>query len=96
LIESNTDEIMRSVLNQDGALLIIAILQQLLAEIVAEGIGHQLNHMLVGLKPDHVDLLRVTVLQLLLQVAASMLILAKGIDLTTELLELHVGEPVHC
>jgi len=95
LVESDTDEIMRGVLDQDSTLLIIAILEQLLAEVVSEGIGHQLDDMLIGLKPDHMNLLRVTVLELLLQVAASMLILAESIDFTTELLKLHVGEPVH-
>jgi len=95
LVESDTDEIMRGILDQDSTLLIIAILEQLLAEVVSEGIGHQLDDMLIGLKPDHMNLLRVTVLELLLQVAASMLILAESIDLTTELLKLHVGEPVH-
>ena len=95
LVESNADQIMRGILNQDSALLIIAILQQLLAEVVAEGVGHQLNNMLISLKPDHMDLLRIAILELLLEIAASMLILAEGIDLTTELFKLHVCEAVH-
>jgi hypothetical protein len=66
LVECNTDKIMRGILNENGALLIIAVLQQLLAEVVAEGIGHQLNDMLIGLKPNHMDLLRVAILKLLL------------------------------
>jgi hypothetical protein len=51
--------------------------------------------MLIGLQPDHVDLFRLALLKLLLQVSASMLILAEGIYLATELLKLHVRKSVH-
>jgi hypothetical protein len=96
LVESNANKVMRGVLNENSALLVVTVLKKLLAEVVAKWIGHQLNDMLVGLKPYHMNLLRVPLLKLLLQVPTSMLILAKGIDFTTKLLELHVGKSVHC
>jgi hypothetical protein len=96
LVERNPNKIMRGVFDQNSAFLIVAVLQQLLAEVVAKWIGHQLHNMLIGLKPNHVHLLRVAILKLLLKVTATVLILTKSIDLTTKLLELHVGKSVHC
>jgi hypothetical protein len=95
LVQCNTNHILRSVLNENGALLLIAILQQLLAEVVTERIGHQLSDMLVGLQPDHVDLLWNAILKLFLEVAATMLILAERIDLTSNILEREIMEAAH-
>lgn len=95
LVKSNANEILGGIFDENSALFIVAELEELLAEIVPEGIGHQLDDMLVGFKPDHVDLLRIALLQLLLKVSAAVLILAKSIDLTTKLLKRHVCETVH-
>lgn len=95
LVEGNADEIAGGLLDENSALLVIAILQELLAEVVTEGIGHQLNDMLVGLKPDHMNLLWVAVLELLLEVSAAVLILAQSVDLSSKLFKGHVGESVH-
>lgn len=66
LVECNADELTGGILNENSALLIIAVLEELLAEVVSKGIGHQLNDVLVGLKPNHVNLVWVAVLKLLL------------------------------
>jgi len=95
LVQCNANELAGSILDEDSALLIIAVLEKLLAEVVSEWIGHQLNDMLVSLKPDHMHLLRIAVLELLLQVSAAVLILAQGIDFSSKLFERHVGESVH-
>ena len=95
LVESNADKVLGGVLNQDSALVIVAELKELLAEVVPEGVGHELDDVLVGLKPDHVDLLGIAVLQLLLKISAAMLVLAKSVYLATKLLKRHVRETVH-
>lgn len=95
LVESNSDEVLGRILNENSALFVVAELEELLAEVVAEGIGHQLNDMLIGLKPYHVDLLGVALLQLLLKISAAVLILAEGIDLATQLLKWQVCKTVH-
>lgn len=87
LVESNADHVGSGILDQDGALVVIAVLQELLAEVVAKGVGHELNDVLVGLKPDHMDLLRVALLELLLQIAAAVLVLAEIVNLTAHVLE---------
>lgn len=95
LVQRNADHVLSSVLDKNGALFIVAILQELLAQVVAEWIGHQLDHVLIGLEPDHVNLLGVAVLELLLEVAAAMLILAERVDLATNSLERQVVEAAH-
>lgn len=96
LVQCDSHHVRGRILDQDGALVVAAVLNQLLAEIVSEGVRHQLHHVLVGFEPDHVDLLRDAVLQLLLQVAASVLVLAQGVNAATNLLERQVVEPGHC
>lgn len=48
----------------------------------------------VGFLEDHLNVLGISLLQLLLQVAAAVLILAEGVDLVDESLQLDVREPV--
>ena len=95
LVKRDSDHISGGVLDQDGALCVIAELKELLAQVIAEGIGHELNDVCVGLLPDHVHLLGNTVLQLLLEVAATVLVLTKGVDATYNLLERQVMETAH-
>ncbi len=87
LVQRDTHHVRRRVLDQNGALVVAAVLKQLLAEVVAEGVRHQLHHVLVGLEPDHVDLFGNAVFQLLLQVAAAVLVLAQRVDAATNLLK---------
>lgn len=95
LVQRNADEVMGGVQDKYGAILIVAELEKLLAQVVAERIGHQLDNMWVGLLPDEVDMLLVAALKLLLEETASVLILAQSVDLATEGLECDVGEAVH-
>jgi hypothetical protein len=95
LVQGNSYHVLGSVLYENGPLLIVAILEQLLAEVIAKRIGHQLHDVLVGLEPDHVDLLRHAVLKLLLEVAAAVLILAELIDRAPNLLERQILVPAH-
>jgi len=87
LIQGDANHLRGGVLNENGALLVTAELDELLAQVVTEGIHHQLYNVLVNLEPNHVDLSRNAVLQLLLKVAAAMLILAQGVNVTSALLE---------
>lgn len=49
LVESDLGHGWRCILNQDGALIVIGALKQLLAQVVAEWIDHELDHMLFDL-----------------------------------------------
>jgi hypothetical protein len=95
LVQGDTDHVLCSILDEDGTLLIVAVLKELLAEVVAEGVCHQLNHVLVGLQPNHVNLFRDTVLELLLQVTTTMLVLAELVDSSTDGLEGQVDKAAH-
>jgi hypothetical protein len=85
LVQSDADKVMGCIFDEDSALFVIAILQKLLAEIIAERISHQLNNVLIGFKPDHVDLLGVAIFQFLLKVSTAVLVFAESIYLTAEL-----------
>ena len=95
LVESDADEVVRGVADQDGALLVVGELKKLLAEVVAEWIGHEFDDVHVCLLPDKVDGLLVAALKLLLEEAAAMLVLAECVDLALQGLKSHVGEAVH-
>lgn len=95
LIQSNANHSLGCVLDQDGSLVIVAVLEQLLAKIVAEGIGHQFDDMLVGLEPDDMNLVGLAVLQLLLQVAAAVLVLAQAVDTSNDALQWEIVVASH-
>ena len=57
---------------------------------------HEVREVTEGLAEDHVAVLRNTFLKLLLQVAATVLVLAELWDLANEVLEPRTGEPVDC
>lgn len=95
LVQRNANKILGGILDEHGALFVVTELKQLLAEVVAKGIRHELNNVLVGLQPDHVNLLGVALLELLLEEAASMLVLAQTVDLTTKRLKSNICESVH-
>jgi hypothetical protein len=84
LVESNPNHVLRSVLYQNGSLVVVAELEELLAQIITKWIHHELDNMLVCLEPNHMHLLRIALLKLFLKIAATMLILAEVINLTTE------------
>lgn len=51
-----------SVLNQHGALIVGTILEKLLAQVITKRIRHEIDDVLVRLVPNHMDLLRRSVL----------------------------------
>lgn len=95
LVQGDADKVVGGVADQDGALLVVAELEKLLAEVVAERIGHELDDVHVGLLPDEVDGLFVAALELLLEETASVLVLAECVDLALKGLKADVGEAVH-
>jgi hypothetical protein len=81
LVEGDRHHGGASVANEGVALLIICELQQLLAKVVTEGIGHELNHVRGSLIEDDLQVLRGALLELLLQETAAVLVLAEAVDL---------------
>jgi len=53
--------------------------------------SHQFDHVRVGLLEDESDVLSITLFQLLLQVTAAVLILAKSVDLADEVQQVDAG-----
>lgn len=96
LVERDANHVPRGVLDQNGSLFIIAKLEELLAQIITKWIRHEFDDVLVGLNPNGMNLVGVAFLQLLLEVAAAMLVLAQVIDLIGECLEGHVLVSGHC
>lgn len=84
LVESDANHVLGRILDKDSALVIVAVLKELLAQVVAEGISHEFDDMRTSLKPDLLDLLWVAILQLLLKVTATVLILAQLVDPTSK------------
>lgn len=95
LVQGDADKVARCLLDEHSTLLVIAVLQKLLAEVVAEGISHEFDDMLVGLEPDHVHFLGLALLELLLKVATSVLVLAERVDLASVLLQGDILEAAH-
>jgi hypothetical protein len=67
--------------------------KQLLAQVVAKRVRHQLHHMVLSLKEDDMHRLGIASLELFLQVPAPMLIFAEAVDLPTVLFDLGIREP---
>jgi hypothetical protein len=96
LIEGDLHHFGLCITDECCSLLRVAILEQLLAEIVAEGIRHEVDNMAVSLLPDGVGCGRVAFVKLLLQVPAAVLILGKTKDVLHNRLKRHVDKSVHC
>lgn len=90
LVQSNADHVVGCILDEDGSFVVIAELEELLAQIITKWVRHELGDVLVGFSPNQVHLLRVTIVELLLKVTATMLILAEIIDLANIGFERHV------
>lgn len=90
LVECNVNHVRSSVLNQYSMLSTLGVLKQFLAQVVAERISHELDHVVFGLKEDHLDLLGISLFKFALQESASMLVLAKTVDLTFKIRKLDV------
>ena len=90
LVQSDVHHVLLRVLDEYRPFLIIAILQELLAEVVAKRVSHELDHVLIRLKPDGADRIALTTLELLLQETATMLVFAKAVNLPADMLDVHV------
>ena len=114
-VERNRDKILSDALADDVALVVGRILEQLLAEVVAEGIccgngsvrvertaltdcgvrtGHEIREVSECLAENDIAMLRDALFKLLLQVTATMLVLAQVRDLANEVLETRAREAV--
>ncbi len=92
LVQGDLDHLGSSVGDEHSTLLVVGEFKQLLTKIISEGISHEFNNMLVGLQEDHVKMLGVVFLKLLLEVPATMLILAQAINFALQMLKLDVVE----
>ena len=115
-VQRDVDEVLRDGLADDIPLLVRGVLEELLAQVVAEGVwrrvsaqergradtdmagrtGHEVREVSERLAEDHVAVLRNAFLELLLEVAAAVLVLAKLRDLTHQVLQSRAREPVDC
>lgn len=84
LVESDAHHVFGCVLDQDSSFVVIAELEELLAQIITKRIRHELDDMLIGLEPNHVNLIAFALLQLLLEIAAAVLVLAQLVNLASE------------
>jgi hypothetical protein len=90
LVQGNAGHVSGGILDQARALVVVAELKEFLAQIITKGVHHELRDMLVSLEPDHVDLSGIAFLELLLKIAATVLIFAQLVDLVAEALQRHV------
>ena len=70
-------------------------LQQLLAKVVAKGVGHQVSKVSESLAEDDVSVVGNAFLQLLLEITTTMLILAQTGDFSDKVLESGTSEAVN-
>ena len=85
LVRRNGHKLGSDAVDQSCALLNVGILEQFLAEVVSEGIGHQLDYMHTGFLEYHLNMLREALLQLSLQISATVLVLAQIVQFNWEL-----------
>lgn len=95
LIQSDANHILGRVLDKHRSLVVIAVLEELLAKVVTKRIGHELDNVSASLQPDHVNLLRNAILELLLQESTAVLVLAKLVDTATVGLKGLTAEAAH-
>lgn len=93
-VQRNVDQIRGDGVADEVALFIRSIFQQLLAEIIAERVGHQIGEVGKGLVEDDVSVFRGTFLQLLLEITTTMLIFAQAGNFTDEVLKTGTSKAV--
>ena len=94
-VQRDVDQVRGNGIADEVALFVRGILQQLLAKIVAEGVGHQIGEVGEGLAEDDVSVVRDPFFQLLLEVTATMLILAQAGNFTNKILETGTSKAVN-
>jgi len=75
-VQRDIDQVRGDGIADEVALFVRCILQQLLAKIVAERVGHQISKMGECLAEDDVSVFRNSLLQFLLKISTTVLILA--------------------
>jgi hypothetical protein len=93
-VERDADEIVSDRFDDGSSLFIGRVFQELLAEVVSERIRHELGEMSVGLSEDHISMSRFAVFELLLEVSASVLVLAQVKKLALEIFDSDASESV--
>ena len=91
-VQRDAHEVVTDRFHNQVALRIGTVLQQLLAQVVAKRIRHQLRKVRKCLRKDQIALRRYTLVQLALQEAAPKLVAAQLRNVSTQLVELHRGE----
>jgi hypothetical protein len=81
------DELRAHQLDNLQALRLVAMLEQLLAQVVAERIDHQLDNVLVNFGENELRRAPIVFVELLLQKTAAVLVLAQRVDLAEALIE---------
>ena len=95
-VQADTNEIAGDRVDDGRSLLFGRVLEQLLAQVVSKGVGHEFREVAVSLGKDHVAVRSVALFELLLEVSASVLVLAQGEELALEILDTHTSESVDC
>jgi hypothetical protein len=83
LVERNGGQRGGCSVDQDSALIVVAMLEELLAEVVAKRIRHELNDVRAGLDKDALNVFLIAIFQLALEVTTAVLVLAKLIETAT-------------
>ncbi len=86
-VERDVDEVGCDGVNKGLALVLVAVLHQALAQVVAKRIDHELDKVGEDFLEDDVEIKFILLFELLLQVAAAVLVLAEQVQLADEVLE---------
>ena len=89
-VQGDGDQLTGNRLDDAVALIVGTVLQHLLTEVVAEGVGHEFCKVLKRLGEDHISVSRYTLLELLLQVSTAVLIFAEREDVSLHVFEASV------
>ena len=95
-VQRNVYKIRSNGVTDEVALFVRSILQQLLAEVIAERVGHQIGEVGKGFVEDDISVFRGTFLQFLLQITTTVLILAQTGNFTHEVLKAGPSKTVNC
>jgi hypothetical protein len=94
-VQRDVDQIRGDGIADEVALFIRRIFQQLLAKVVAEGVGHQIRKVGEGLSEDDISVFRDPFLQLLLEITTTVLILAQAGNFPDKILETGTSKAIN-
>lgn len=86
-VHGDLDDVLADQLDDGERLRFVAVLEQLLAEVVAERVGHQVDNLVENLVEDDGGFLCVFFVELLLQEATAVLVLAQASQVSDAALE---------